>query len=230
MFESLPASRREPGGTVMPAPFAHGADDAARQAHAVRPHRLRVHVESDPHRGEVEACIRAVYAERHGALVRGFAPTLVSLHDGQRIVAAAGYRFADQPLFLERYLDAPVEVLLAALTGAEAPAREGIVEVGHLAAVQAGAGRSLVGVLGLHLATLGAQWVASTLTQELRGTFLRMGVEPLVLGTAHPERLGDEARDWGRYYEHNPVVLAGHLPAALRRMAAGSTRARGGVA
>eukprot|EP01035_Chromulina_nebulosa_P063904 gene63904-87401_t len=31
--------------------------------------------------------------------------------------------------------------------------------------------------------------------------------------------LGEEARHWGRYYEHEPVVLAGHLPQALRHLA-----------
>lgn len=182
---------------------------------------LRVHDPADPQRAEVEDCIRRVYAQRHGAHVRSFAPTLVSLHDGQRVVAAAGYRWATQPLFLERYLDAPVQDMLAACTGAPPPRREGIVEVGHLAAVEPGAGRRLIALLGPHLAGLGVQWVVSTLTQELRALFLRMGVAPLALGAADPACLGPAAADWGRYYEHGPVVLAGHLAQALRLMQAG---------
>lgn len=181
---------------------------------------LRLHGPDDPGRAEVERFIRTVYAERFGATVRRFAPCLVSLHDGDgRIVAAAGYRFAGaQALFLERYLDEPVDDALHRRTDAR-PAREGIVEVGHLAAARAGEGRRLILLLGPHLAERGAQWVVSTLTEELRHLFVRIGVTPLALGAADPARLGDEAADWGDYYAHQPVVLAGHLPLALRTLA-----------
>lgn len=186
---------------------------------AARP-ALRLHPRGDAGRAEVEQFIRAVYAERFGATLRHFAPCLVSLRDADdRIVAAAGYRFAGaQPLFLERYLDEPVEAALARHAGAT-PQREGIVEVGHLAADRAGEGRRLILLLGPHLATLGVQWVVSTLTEELRHLFVRLGVTPLALGAADPARLGDDGRDWGDYYAHRPVVLAGHLPLALRILA-----------
>jgi hypothetical protein len=220
MHDHWPASRHDLSAAAAPLPAVR----AEHPSHAARPQRqlqLRVHDAADPARQEVEHCIRTVYAQHHGATVRSFAPTLVSLHDGQRIVAAAGYRFATQPLFLECYLDAPVEQLLAMHTGTAAPSRAGIVEVGHLAAAQSGAGRRLIGLLGPHLAALGTQWVVSTLTQELRDLFLRMGVAPLALGAADPARLGDQAADWGSYYEHKPLVLAGNLAQALRLMQAG---------
>ena len=60
--------------------------------------------------------------------------------------------------------------------------------------------------------------MVSTLTEELRRLFLRIGVTPLTLGAADPAALGDEAVHWGSYYEHRPLVLAGHLPQALRRL------------
>lgn len=181
---------------------------------------LRVHGVDDRERAEVEQFIGSVYAERFGARVHRFTPCLVSLRDGDaRIVAAAGYRFAEgAPLFLERYLDEPIEAALAHRAGA-APSREGIVEVGHLASARAGEGRRLILALGPHLAALGGHWVVSTLTEELRHLFVRIGVTPLALGLADPARLGDDAADWGRYYEHRPVVLAGHLPLALRILA-----------
>lgn len=178
--------------------------------------RFQLHARGDGCRGAVEAFICDVYAQRHLATVRTFAPVLVSLSDDSgRLVAAAGYRFATEALYLERYFDAPVEHLLAPHNGA-APAREHIVEVGHLAADHAGAGRRLIVALGRHLAELQVQWVVSTLTQELRHLFVRMGVTPLVLGVADPARLGPEAQEWGTYYSHHPVVLAGHLSQAMR--------------
>lgn len=178
---------------------------------------------NDPDRAEVESFIREVYERRFGARLQGFMPVLACLRDATGIVAAAGYRDAGQsPLFLERYLDAPVEALLSRGQGI-APAREAIVEVGHLAAVRAGEGRRLILLLGPHLARQGFQWVVSTLTEELRRLFLRIGVTPLTLGSADPAALGDEAVLWGSYYEHRPLVLAGHLPQALRHLSGRSS-------
>jgi hypothetical protein len=181
--------------------------------------QLAVHAVGDHGRAEVECFIREVFARRYGADVRHFTPTLVSLQDRGEIVAAAGYRSAaDAPLFLERYLSAPVETLLAP-AAQERPARRGVVEVGHLAADRAGEGRRLIALLGAHLAAQDVQWVVGTITAELRHLFIRLGVTPLALGTAHAAALGEDAAHWGSYYEHEPVVLAGHLGLALRHMA-----------
>jgi AcrR family transcriptional regulator len=168
----------------------------------------------------VEAFISAVYRQRYGAELSQFAPLLVSLHDADGdCVAAAGYRAADGgPLFLERYLPGPVDALLPAPAGRE-PLRRAIVEVGHLAATRAGEGRRLILLLGPHLAGQGFEWVVSTLTQELRNLFVRMGVAPLALGVADPAVLGDLAAQWGSYYDHRPLVLAGRLDAALHTLA-----------
>lgn len=190
----------------------------AKAGPTANPRHLAIHDRQDPERGAVEAFIRTVFEVRYGASLTAFAPVLVSLRDETGIVAAAGYRRADGgALFLERYLDEPVEALLAQQAAA-APPRAEIVEVGHLAAARAGEGRRLIAQLGPHLAAQGFQWVVSTLTEELRQLFLRIGVAPLALGRADPRALGDDASAWGRYYAHRPVVLAGHLPQALRRL------------
>lgn len=182
---------------------------------------LRVHGPDTPGRAAVEAFIHDVYRLRYGARVREFASVLVGLHDAAdgALVAAAGYRLAAQgPLFLERYLEAPVEALLERHAGA-APQRAQIVEVGHLAAIRAGEGRHLVFALGPHLAARGFKWATCTLTQELRHLFVRLGIAQIALGRADPAALGAEAVDWGRYYEHGPVVVAGQLQLALQGLA-----------
>lgn len=181
---------------------------------------LHTHPIGSEGRGEVEAFIRTVYLDRFHAQVQAFAPMLVSLRDADgRVLAAAGYRAAsEQPLFLERYLTQPVEHRLAQRSAngqTSLPPRAQIVEVGHLAAQQAGEGRRLIVLLGPHLAEAGFQWVVSTLTQELRRLFVRLGVIPLALGVADPALLGEDAAHWGGYYDHHPVVLAGQIGAAL---------------
>ena len=129
--------------------------------------RLNVYDPTDPGRAEVEDFIHRIYARRYGAVLRSFAPRLVGLCDPiEGLVAAAGYRSASaEPLFLERYLCAPVEVLLAA-HAPQPPRRDAIAEVGHLAAARAGEGRRLIMQLGPHLVGQGFEWVVSTLTAE----------------------------------------------------------------
>ena len=209
MFNALPSMTGDSGSPAAPPDQLTASQGAGLQ-------RLQVHGRDDSGRAAVEAFIRKVYAQRYGATVPHLAPFLVSLSDESGSpVAAAGYRVATEALYLERYFDAPIEGVLAALQGFT-PARERIVEVGHLAAGHAGAGRRLIFALGHHLAELQMQWVVGTLTQALRHLFVRMGVTPCVLGVADPSRLGPEARDWGTYYDHHPVVLAGDLGRALQ--------------
>lgn len=178
--------------------------------------RIHTHPVGSAQRAEVEAFIRTVYSERFGAQVQAFAPMLVSLRDAQgQLLAAAGYRVAsEEPLFLERYLNLPVEHRLGHGQWVK-PQRSQIVEVGHLAAQKAGEGRRLILLLGPHLAERGLQWVVSTLTEELRRLFVRLGVIPLALGVADPALLGEDAAHWGSYYDHHPVVLAGQIGPAL---------------
>ena len=181
---------------------------------------LRLHPAGDPHRHAVETFIRRVYARRYGATVPAFMPLLVSLAapDGA-VLAAAGYRSAAAgALFLEHYLREPVEDELAWHAG-RALARREIVEIGHLAAARAGAGRRLMLLLGPHLAQQRFRWAVATLTRELRQMMTRMGVAPLALAPADPQVLGDAAALWGSYYQHQPVVVAGEVLPALRRLA-----------
>lgn len=182
-------------------------------------HRLAEYHAGDLHRGAVEAFIRQVFRERFGAELRHFAPVLVGLHDADgTLVAAAGYRAADRgPLFLERYLDAPIERRLQAATDAPV-ARSRVAEVGHLAAARPGEGRRLIAMMAPLMANEGFEWIVSTLTQELRQLFVRMGVAPLALGVADPAMLGDQAADWGSYYDHRPLVQAGQLQWALQAL------------
>ena len=190
--------------------------------------RLVLHTQGDPHRAPVEHYIREVYARRYGALVQAFAPTLLALQHGEEVLAAAGYRRAEAgPLYLEAYLARPVESLISAQAG-KPVGRGSIVEVGHLASNRGGEGRRMIQLLGPYLAAEGFQWVVGTVTQERRAMLMRLGVAPLTLGPADPASLGDEARHWGSYYEHGPVVLAIQLRRALRQHLARRARAAAG--
>lgn len=189
---------------------------------------LSLHPPQHPERAAVEDFVQRVYHRRYGATVTEFAPMLVSLRDADgTLLAAAGYRRAEEgPLFLERYLPQPVESVLAPHAGRPLQRSE-VVEVGHLAAARAGAGRRLMFELGPHLAQLRLRWAVATLTRELREMMVRLGITPLALAPADPALLGEDAAPWGSYYAHQPVVLAGELQPALRRLARRSAAASG---
>lgn len=168
-----------------------------------------------PQRAAAEGFIADIFRRHYGAEVSSFAPNLMLLEDAGRIAAAAGWRCAgEERLFLETYLDEPIEAAVARLAG-QPVKREAIVEVGNLAADRAGGSVDVILNLARHLDRLGYEWVAFTATSELIGIFRRLGLPPLALASADPARLGADAADWGSYYDSRPVVVAGRIALAL---------------
>lgn len=122
--------------------------------------------------------------------------------------AALGYRRAGaETLFLEAYLDAPVEVLASVALGREV-ARSAVVEIGNFAADNA---LAMVKLWGSAANDLGgeSEVAVATLTAPLRRMFARIGIPLVEIAPARCERLGTAAGEWGRYYAMDPVVCAG---------------------
>lgn len=176
------------------------------------------HPPGSPRRREIEAYIRSIFAARYDARVEAIAPQLLSLERGGRLIAAAGWRGAgDARLYLEQYLDAPIEQLVSQC--AQRPVgRERIVEVGNLAATRPGGSVAMIVAMARHFDTLGYEWVTFTATAELVRIFSRVGLPLLAIGRADPARLGADAAQWGRYYETHPVVVTGRIRLALERI------------
>lgn len=167
----------------------------------------------------LEAFIGDRFAERYGARIRHFMPELLGLEDGAgKLRASVGLRDAGcESLFLERYLDHPVECEIRAACG-DLPPRERIVEVGNLAARSGGAARLLIVALADLLAAEGFDWVVFTATPEVVNSFHRLELEPIALGDAQASRMGAELADWGSYYDAQPQVMAGHIGRGRARL------------
>jgi hypothetical protein len=170
--------------------------------------------EHGPHeRGEIERFIQHCFAAAHGAHIGHFMPRLLSLRSRHgELIAAFGLRpAADSKLFLETYLDQPIEAVLQ--NQLRTPVRrEEIVEVGNLSALYPGAARWLIVALTSLLFSEGYKWVVFTGTSSLRNGFRRLGLQPVTLGAATLDRLPSSQRlDWGSYYDHAPVVMAGNI-------------------
>jgi len=167
----------------------------------------------------VERFIRDRFFEDYRAKLSHLMPRLFSLSDAsERMVAAFGLReAAKSTLFMERYLDEPIEERIQRLV-ARKVSREHIIEVGNLAALPGGA-RSMITVLTRHLYELGFEWVTFTGVALVRAAFLRLGLNPLVIAQATPDRLtAAERLVWGRYFEGRPIVMAGHIPNGYRML------------
>ena len=176
-------------------------------------------------RRELEAFVFRSFSLTHGAHVRHFMPMLLSLRntDGE-LLAVCGLRSAsDESLFLEPYLDGPVQHVLQMRTG-RAIEREDIVEVGNLACSRPGMARRLIAILASHLHETGMGWFVFTANRGLRNTFARLGIGIMPLCLAQRSRLPPECREgWGSYYDKNPFVMAGNViqnhPFMLDRLA-----------
>lgn len=182
---------------------------------AEQPVTLSLHSKGSSKRRQVERFIHERFTQVHGADVQDFLPTLVSSSntDGQ-FMAAAGFKQASEgALFLEAYLDQPIEDCLAQIHGVT-PHREQVVEVGNLATAKPGRTRQLIIALAAWFDRRQLQWAVLTLTPTLINSFRRLGLEVHELAPALSERLSHSQSDWGQYYSLKPQVVAVSVPAS----------------
>lgn len=173
----------------------------------------------DDHRRAFEVFVQNRFRHAHGADISHFMPELFGLRTGDdALCAVAGVRRADQAqLFLEHYLDEPIEHYITAV--AQQPiARTLIVEVGNLAAVDTGSARLSIITITWLLAVGGLEWVTFTGSKGLVNSFHRLGLRPTTLCEADPERLGEEQHRWGQYYQSRPSVHIGNIRAGFHHL------------
>jgi hypothetical protein len=131
---------------------------------------------------------------------------------------ALGLRSARHRLFVEHYLDQPIERVIARRMAC-AVDRASIVEVGHLSGTFPGAMRTLIWLLTERLHREGFEWVTFTGTTALRNAFRRIGLFPIDIQVATASRLPPEARAaWGTYYDHSPHLFVGRIQEGVQQM------------
>lgn len=172
----------------------------------------------DPERTALERYIHDRFAREYHADINSFMPSLIMLHAGDEIHAALGIRPAGRNtrLFLEAYLDVPVEEQLASIT--QLPIRpDQIVEVGNLAATRPGSSAPLFGALACFLDRAGYEWTVICATPTVQNVFSKLHIPLLRLADADPAALPVEQKNlWGSYYECRPAVMAVHVKTAHR--------------
>jgi len=126
---------------------------------------------------------------------------------------------AESPLFLEQYLDAPVEQAVARAYRTPID-RDQIVEIGNLAGNVPGLAYLLFAALAQVLSNAGYRWVVCTATPQVEAMLARLRFSSQTICAADPTRLSDGAADWGNYYASQPRVIVGDAESAATRVSA----------
>jgi hypothetical protein len=161
-------------------------------------------------RNEVEAFIHAVFKVTYGANVTEFMPTLVALRDNNGVLMAAfGMRSAAQEkLFLEQYIDKPIEQLLSEKLG-KSVGRHAITCIGNLAVSNPRNAGVLIAHIIQYSLNIGIEWCVATAHHSLQNGLIKGGRDVYPLHIADKQRLPiNEQAAWGSYYNHLPQVIA----------------------
>jgi hypothetical protein len=176
-----------------------------------------------PDRPGLERFIADRYAAVYGARAVHFGEQLVGLRRrAGGWTAGVGYTLAGRGrLFVEQYLDLPVEKTIASTLGITIDRGE-VVEAGNLAASSAGAARHVIVHMTGLLHELRRTWVVFTTTRALLNSFVRLGIATVVLSRADPSRLPDGGTGWGSYYATDPCVMTASIPLGFAHLASRS--------
>lgn len=147
--------------------------------------------------------------------------------DAAMPAAVAGLTFADRGgLFSERYLDAPIQTLIAGREGVPV-SRDSIMEIGSLASTELHAGAELMRSLPMLAWCLGQRYSICTATQQVRRMFSRLDMEFIALRAAAIDRLDAQAQaQWGDYYSKQPMTGYACIARMTRAFASATGRYR----
>lgn len=171
----------------------------------------------------LQAYIQAAYSHEFDARIPHFLPCLLGLYRADGIlVGACGLKLAStECLYLEQYLDHPIEAAIETRLGVRAR-RDRIVEVGNLACSEPGNARLMFAALCRLLCDNALDYVVFTGTAKLRNSFHRLHLTPVELAPAQADKVGDDASAWGAYYHCQPKVMVGDLGLGRQALTQGS--------
>jgi Thermostable hemolysin len=163
-----------------------------------------------PCRREVEGFIAAVFKQVYGAEITHFMPKLVALRDQNGVLMAAfGLRHAhEEKLFLEQYIDVPIEVLVSQQLGREVT-RSQITCIGNLAVANPRNASILISHIIQYSLQLGIEWCVATAHHSLQNGLIKSGRDVYAIAEADYHRLPEsEIASWGTYYKNTPQIVA----------------------
>ncbi|GLX77102.1 hypothetical protein tinsulaeT_04420 [Thalassotalea insulae] len=169
--------------------------------------------QQDSARQSVEQFILQGYQKAFRACFSEFMPQLITLTKGKHC-AALGLRNAQQPLFIEQYLAAPIETLT--LFSSQQVARSQIVEIGNLYSNAKPLTLPLFLLTAVALFINEQRYMVFAGTEQVLSLIQSTGITPTVICPAKAEYIQNREDNWGRYYETNPNVVAVDLQQVVK--------------
>jgi len=159
-------------------------------------------------RPQAEDFIKGIFKQHYNAQISSFLPQLFAVFDERgNTKSVLGLRNAQcEALYLERYLDQPIETLIQQVAQ-QAVSRAQVVEIGNLASLNSANCKVLFSFITQHLQDQNIKWITCTSTSVLRLVFRRLGIKALPVHQADQNRLGNEQYEWGSYYDNDPQVM-----------------------
>jgi len=157
---------------------------------------------NDVNRVHAESFVQQRFSKVHNACIREFMPSLVTVNH-PNISACVGIRVATENLFIEHYLDMPIEQAHPALN----IPREHIVEVGNLVSTSRHATLLLFLVIASALYEAGFREMVFCATAQVATILKTAGADLYPIVEADGSRMGDSLSEWGNYYDCNPIIM-----------------------
>ncbi len=174
--------------------------------------------EADPGFETANEAVKAQYLRHFDCQLNNAYPNIICLYKNDLLVACTGFRSAaNEPLFLEQYLDQAIESQLCDATG-DTTERQKIVEIGGLAILEKSAAPVFMIKLAPWFLGQGFEFATCTVTRPVRRCLTKLGIDSHNLGPASPTRVDQDHNAWGRYYDLDPVVLIGEIAPAAQKM------------
>ncbi len=190
----------EPGPVPLP---RQAAAQSGRHYSAMRP---------EPLWWQARELVAAQYRQHFNACLLPDYPRFIGLSGmDQKPVAAIGIRrFVEATPFCQRYLERPLEQVLAERAGCDID-RAGLVELGNLAVARPRLLAPMFQRTAEWLEQSGSDWIVFCLTRTLRLALNDADAELVDLGPARAEAMGPMIAHWGSYYQHDPRVMAARV-------------------
>ncbi|WP_421131773.1 thermostable hemolysin [Alteromonas sp. A079] len=164
-----------------------------------------VGVGASMHRTMLQQLIAQGFSRAYNASLHSFMPVLLGA-GGNKPYAALGVRSASSPLFVETYMPAPVESMLAHTN--IVVKRSEIAEIGNLYSRHASYTQPLLLATALGLLQVNYSVMVFTATAQLRALMNNIGLPLTYLCEASKHSLGSATAEWGSYYDTQPQVVA----------------------
>ncbi|MDT8437583.1 MAG: thermostable hemolysin [Wenzhouxiangellaceae bacterium] len=155
------------------------------------------------------ALVRQQYQLKFDAHIEPDYPRYLGLRNADHApLAVIGVRSsAEQTLFCQRYLQTDLFERLAACSGVDVQPGQ-VVELGNLALTRRRLLRPLFGHAHRWTRMRPFRWLVFCATREVRLALAGTGAQLIELGPARPESIGTDLPQWGRYFTHDPIVMA----------------------